>query len=176
MLLRSELKNFPQFFDSEQKILSQLFLCKSKKEIIAQSGIDVENEEFLKGVVNSLETRSLTCNNSAIERDVFQECIKRYLAFEIFDCPFHKPNSHDLLKEISSKTKKISKPAKENSFEARIKKIRKRHFCKYQTFNLSQKMDLTDLGDQVWKVKFSSNAEYVLTATKKFTLSCFKTK
>ena len=100
-LLRNELNKYPKLFEPEQKKLSQLFLCKNRREIISVSGLDVENPDFLEAFLKNLETRNMCGSEEGLNlKDPFEEFIRRYLGFEVLGCRFHRPGSHRLIERL----------------------------------------------------------------------------
>lgn len=196
-LLRNELNQYPEYFESEKKQLSQLFLCKSKKELVRKSGLDIDSQSFLEGFVKSLEARNMA-EEGAQACDPFEDCVRRYLAFEVLDCPNHSSGSHELLqkesqinnnsneqpmkeigKVVNQKTKKISKKLNssgENNTISRIRRTRRRHMCSTKTFKLAPKQNLKNPTNQVWRIKFSKEGNYIVACTKDNSLYCWKKK
>jgi WD40 repeat protein len=186
-LLRNELSKFSQFFLDEKKELSQLFLCKSKKELIKESGLDVNNKFFLEEFLKELEQRN--GNEEVGGTSPFENWIKRYLAYEIMACKYHKSNSHSLLhfednicdengltKTVNNKTKKISKKETDCLVKRERKRKRMKHHCQTTSFNLETKQELTNIKEEVWKIKFSPDSKYIVAATKSNSIFCWKQK
>jgi hypothetical protein len=200
-LLRNEMSKFPEHFAGEQRQLSQLFLCKSKKDLIKESGLDVNNKLFLEEYLKNLEQKGDSEDNE--NGDSFDEWVKRYLVYEILNCPFHKKNSHSLIRNTLSfksngtsksikngsgsltindiktpnnKTKKISKKESNNSFKKDRKRRRMRHMCQPSTFNLETKQLIKNIADQVWRVKLSKDGKYFVVSTKNMSLYSYKQK
>lgn len=197
-LLRNELSKFPKFFLDEKKQLSQLFLLESKKDLVRESGLDVNNRFFLEEFLKELEQREggEELGGSA----PFEDWVKRYLAYELLSCPFHRPGSHNLLsptfkkqakqsckdlckksnetngeegRGATGKTKKIAKKETADPTKRR-KRRRKRHACKPRTFNLETKHELKNSKDEIWRLKFSGDCKFIVAATKARSLYCWK--
>lgn len=186
-LLRNELTKYPQFFLDEKKELSQLFLCKSNKELIKESGLDVNNKFFLEEFLKELEQRD--GNEELGGSTLFENWIKRYLAYEIMSCKYHKSNSHSLLnldentcqenghqKHVNTKTKKISKKETDSVVKRERKRKRMKHHCQTSLLNLDTKQQLKNIKEEVWRIKFSSDGNYIVAATKSNSLYCWKQK
>ena len=195
-LLRNELAKYPEHFLEEQKDLSRLFLCKDKKELVKESGLDVNNRLFLEDFLKGLEQRG-----HSEEGDPFEEWVRRYLGYEVLTCGFHRPNSHSLIgkgggrvklngnskcikngnedgqkEEKVAKTKKISKKETESLAKRERKRKRSKHHCWPATYNLETKQVLDNPKDQVWRVKFSPDGKFIVAATKSNLLYCWKKK
>jgi hypothetical protein len=179
-LLRNELSKYPKFFSDEKKELSQLFLCKSKKDLIKESGLDVNNKFFLEEFLRDLEQRE---GEEEIGGNApFENWIKRYLAYEIMSCDFHRSQSHSLIdlkyfkKSANFKTKKISKKEIKCSSNRERRRRRIKHCCQPKIMDLETKQELKNIEEEVWKVNFSSNGKYIVAATKSNSLFCWKKK
>ena len=182
-LLRNELNQYSEWFSLEQKELSQLFLCRSKKALISKSGIDVESQEFLLNFLKKLENKNMGNEDEDDNSEgIFEEFVKRYLAYEVINCKFHSPGSHQLFnfkntktdKPNEKKTKKISKKSNTTDPISRSKKTRRRHLCKNKTMNLQPVQSLKNPTNQVWRVKLSANGQFLVASTKDNSLYCWK--
>lgn len=195
-LLRNELSKFEQFFPDEKKQLSQFFLLKSKKEIIRESGLDVNNRFFLEEFLKNLEQRD--DGEDLGGNGLFEDWVKRYLAYELMSCTHHRPNTHELLstsrrggyngkqvqkrmngnhsqepKLATAKTKKIVKKETANLAKRERKRKRMKHSCQPRTFDLVTKHELKNSKDEVWRLKFSEDCKYIIAATKAKSLYCW---
>lgn len=192
-LLRNELSKFEQYFPDEKKQLSQFFLLRNKKELIRESGLDVNNRFFLEEFLKSLEQRDGAEDLGG--NGLFEDWVKRYLAYELMSCAHHRPNSHELLhvgrsngkqvpkqvngkqgegpKSATAKTKKIAKKETVNLAKRERKRKRMKHSCPLHTFDLGTKHELKNSSDEVWRLKFSKDCRFIVAATKAKSLYCW---